>query len=141
MNFFLCLFLLVVSYTTMIVEKTSVSLRANEIVEKYQRELDQHIDDLRHGRAERTFEIQDLADLLHIHPTHLSNTLHQTLGKSPCDMYEGKLLELSKELLANTNQSIGDIARQLYYDPSNFTKFFKTYTGITPKQYRQSLQR
>lgn len=117
----------------------SVSLRTTEIIEKYQRELDKHIDDLRHGRAEKTFEIQDLADLLHIHPTHLSNTLHQTLGQSPCNMYENKLLELSKELLANTHQSIGGIARQLYYDPSNFTKFFKAYTGITPKQYRQSL--
>jgi AraC-like DNA-binding protein len=118
---------------------TPVSLRANEIVEKYQHVLDQHIDDLRHGRAEKTFEIQDLADLLHIHPTHLSNTLHQTLGQSPCDLYENKLLALSKELLSASNQSIGDIARQLHYDPSNFTKFFKAYTGITPKQYRQNL--
>lgn len=114
--------------------------RALEIVEKYQRVLDQHIDDLRHGRAEKTFEIQDLAELLHIHPTHLSNTLHQTLGQSPCDLYENRLLALAKELLEDTHKPVGDIARQLYYDPSNFTKFFKAYTGITPKQYRQNLQ-
>lgn len=118
---------------------TSVSQRAHEIVEQYQRELDQHMDDLRHGRAEKTFEIQEFADLLHIHPTHLSNTLHQTLGQSPCDLYENRLLALAQELLSETRKPVGDIARQLYYDPSNFTKFFKAYTGITPKQYRQRL--
>lgn len=124
----------------MLVEKTNRSLRASEIVDKYRHELDKHIDDLRHGRAEKAFEIQDLADLLHIHPTHLSNTLHQTVGESPCDLYESRLLALSKELLSNKRMPVGDIARQLHYDPSNFTKFFKAYTGITPKQYRKSLQ-
>jgi AraC family transcriptional regulator, regulatory protein of adaptative response / methylphosphotriester-DNA alkyltransferase methyltransferase len=117
----------------------TVSIRAQEIVEKYQQVLDQHIDDLRHGRAEKTFEIQDFADLLHIHPTHLSNTLHQTLGQSPCDLYENRLLALAQELLRDMRKPVGEIARQLYYDPSNFTKFFKAYTGITPKQYRQNL--
>lgn len=56
---------------------------------------------------------------------------------SPCDLYESQLLELSKELLLSTNKPIAEIARQLYYDPSNFTKFFKTYTGQTPKEFRK----
>jgi AraC-like DNA-binding protein len=121
------------------IELSTASIRAQEIVEKYQQVLQAHMEDLRSGRAEKTFEIQDIADMLHIHPTHLSNTLHQTLGQSPCDLYESQLLKLSKELLNDRSKSVGDIARQLYYDPSNFTKFFKAYTGITPKQYRQSL--
>lgn len=123
----------------MIANPSLISIRATEIVDKYQKLLDQHIDDLRHGRAEGTFEINDFAEMLHIHPTHLSNTLHQTLGQSPCDLYENRLLSLAKELLSDLKMPVGDIARQLYYDPSNFTKFFKAYTGITPKQYRQSL--
>jgi AraC family transcriptional regulator, regulatory protein of adaptative response / methylphosphotriester-DNA alkyltransferase methyltransferase len=123
----------------MIANPSLISIRATEIVDKYQKLLDQHIDDLRHGRAERTLEINDFAEMLHIHPTHLSNTLHQTLGQSPCDLYENRLLSLAKELLSDLKMPVGDIARQLYYDPSNFTKFFKAYTGITPKQYRQSL--
>lgn len=116
----------------------AVSLRQQEIVKDYLYQLDKHIDELKAGLAEKTFEIRDLADLLHIHPVHLSNTLHQTLGLSPCDLYEQRLVAISKELLLTSKKSIGEIAHQLYYDPSNFTKFFKKYEGITPRQFRQS---
>lgn len=113
--------------------------RQKEIVKNYLFQLDKHINDLRKGVAESTFEIKDLADLLHIHPTHLSNTINEVLGQSPCDLYEQSLINLSKELLQDSTRPIADIARQLFYDPSNFTKFFKHYEGITPKQFRQSI--
>jgi AraC-like DNA-binding protein len=32
---------------------------------------------------------------------------------------------------------VADIAASLTYDPSNFTKFFKRFAGLTPKQYRE----
>lgn len=117
------------------------SLRAKEIVNNYLLELDKHIHDLKKGVAEKTFEIKDLADLLHIHPTHLSNTVSEVLGQSPCDLYEKRLVTISKELLTSTNKPIAEIARQLYYDPSNFTKFFKNYTGTTPKAFRKENSR
>lgn len=113
--------------------------RPEEIVKDYLLILDQHMAELKAGTADRTFEIQDLADLLHIHPTHLSNTLHERLGQSPCALYEERLTGVAKELLSTTGLSIGAIAAQLYFDPSNFTKFFKNYTGVTPKEYRKSL--
>ncbi len=74
--------------------------------------------------AVKNFEINEFADLLHIHPTHLSNTLSLVLGQSPCDLYEQRLVKVAKELLRETNLPIGDIARQLFYDPSNFTMFY-----------------
>ncbi len=116
----------------------AISLRQKEIVKDYLAQLDKHIADLKNGIAESTFEIKDLADLLHIHPTHLSNTISQVLGQSPCDLYEQRLMKISKELLLETNRSIAEIARQLSYDPSNFTKFFKHFEGITPKQFREA---
>lgn len=118
-------------------DKEPVSLRKQEIVQQYLHELDQHIGDLKAGKAEKTFEIKDLADLLHIHPRHLSNTIHEVLNQSPCDIYEQKLMNISKELILQTNLPIAQIARHLLYDPSNFTKFFKNYAGITPKKFRE----
>lgn len=112
------------------------SARQKEIVKDYLFQLDKHINDLRNGKAENTFEIKDFAGLLHIHPTHLSNTINEVLQQSPCDLYENKLVNLAKELLKDTNLPIAEIARQLFFDPSNFTKYFKRYAGTTPKQYR-----
>jgi len=114
------------------------SIRGREIVIEYLQKLDDHISELREGKAERSLEIQDFAEMLHIHPRHLSNTLHEITGRSPCDLFEERLIKISKELLRASGQTIGSIAHQLHYDPSNFTKFFKNYTGMTPKQFRSS---
>jgi len=113
-----------------------VSARRKQLFHQYLDELGKHIHDLKHGKAVRAFEIRDFAALLHVHPVHLSNTVKEVTGKSTCDWYEEKLLSISKELLLESNLTIAAIAQQLTYDPSNFTKFFKHYTGITPKQFR-----
>ncbi len=94
--------------------------------------------ELKEGKAERVLQIKDLAALLHVHPVHLSNTIKEVTGQSTCQWYEEKILNLAKELLLSTDMSIAQVAAQLTYDPSNFTKFFKHFTGITPKQFRQS---
>ena len=118
-------------------ENKTISARQNEIVASYLQQLDLHLSDLKVGLAEKTFEIKDLADLLFVSPKHLSNTIQEVLGKSPCDIYEERLIEISKELLLTTNKPISHIAQTLTFDPSNFTKFFKSYEGKTPKQFRE----
>jgi AraC-like DNA-binding protein len=118
-----------------------ISARKKEIVNQYFAVLDKHIADLKEGLAERALEIRDLASLLHVHPVHLSNTIKEVTGRSTCDHYEERLLRISKELISGTTLPISRIARQLTYDPSNFTKFFKHFTGITPKKFRDDHSR
>lgn len=113
--------------------------RGVEILRNFLAELTKHIHDLSEGKAEKAFEINDIATLLHVHPTHLSNTISQLTGKSPCDFFEEQLIIVAKKMLLESDRSIADIARTLTYDPSNFTKFFKSYEGITPKQFRSTI--
>lgn len=121
----------------MVKENKNTSVRQREIVTQYLRQLDLHLSDLKAGKAEKTFEIKDLAELLFVSPKHLSNTIQEVTGKSPCDIYEERLLEISRELLLTTHAPVSQIARTLTFDPSNFTKFFKSYEGMTPKQFRE----
>lgn len=120
------------------ISETKNSARPKEIVRQYLNHLDKHIDDLKNGRTNKTLQIKDIAALLFIHPKHLSNTIQNVLGKSPCDLYEERLIKISKELILSSDKPISSIASHLTFDPSNFTKFFKSYTGMTPKKFREA---
>src|SRR6476469_9553224 len=112
--------------------------RSKAITEAYLNELNNHLDELKAGKVTSTFEVKDIAALLHIHPTHLSNTIQEELKRSPGDIYEEGLMEIARELILTTNHSIAEIARQLTFDPSNFNKFFKHFAGTTPKKFRDA---
>ena len=117
--------------------KAPVSARQREIFHQYLEKLDAHLHELKEGRTERVLQIKELAALLHVHPVHLSNTVKEVTGQSTCSFYEQRLLKIAKELLLTTDKKIAEVAMQLTYDPSNFTKFFKQYTGTTPKKFRE----
>ena len=107
-------------------ETPAIRARQHEITSDYLSEIDKHLSDIVEGRATEMFEIKEFADILHIHPTHLSNTIKLTTGHHPCFYFEQK-----------NEESISAIATRLTYDPSNFTKFFKKFAHTTPKQYRE----
>jgi len=113
--------------------------RKQEITNSYFKLMNEHLNDIKHNRIDKVLRLKDIADKLHIHPRHLSNTVKSVTGKSPCYFFENKLIEITKLLLEDNEYSITKIAQKLDYDPSNFTKFFKNYTGQTPTQYRKSL--
>jgi len=115
------------------------STNQQDLTDRYFAEMNRHLDDITCGRADKMHTIKDVANNLHVHPRHLSNTVKAVTGYSPCYFFEGKLIEIAKNLLAQQKLSIKDIAFQMTFDPSNFTKFFKKYTGQTPGAYRAAI--
>lgn len=112
--------------------------RQHEITADFLKELDKHLSDIVEGRTTEMLEIRDIADRLHIHPTHLSNTIKLTTGNAPCYYFEEKIMNIAKSMLEKNEMTINSIATLLTYDPSNFTKFFKRFANQTPKQYREA---
>lgn len=113
------------------------SARQKEITADFLKALDKHIQDIVNGRVDTMYEIKEFAGILNIHPIHLTNTVKLTTGKHPCSYFEERILTAAKQMLSENKMSIASIAQLLTYDPSNFTKFFKRYTGKTPKQFRE----
>jgi AraC family transcriptional regulator of adaptative response / methylphosphotriester-DNA alkyltransferase methyltransferase len=111
--------------------------RQHEITADFRRLVAAHVADVVAGRATEMLEIRDFAGQLCIHPTHLSNTIRLTTGHAPCYFFEAEILDAARQLLRDTDRPVADIAANLTYDPSNFTKFFKRFQGCTPKQYRE----
>jgi len=97
--------------------------RQHEITVDFLNAVEKHIGDVLDNKAEVMWEIRDFADHLHIHPTHLSNTIKLVTGKSPCFFVEEKIMIIAKDLLADHSRSINEIATILTFDPSNFTNF------------------
>ncbi|GAB3557077.1 helix-turn-helix domain-containing protein [Spirosoma fluminis] len=114
-----------------------IAARQHEITADFLAIIDRHLADLVAGRVTEMYEIRDIAGEMNIHPTHLSNTIKLTTGKAPCFFFEEKILDVARTLLRVTQQPIAEIAATLTYDPSNFTKFFKRFQGVTPRQYRE----
>lgn len=115
--------------------------RKNEITEQFLFELDKHLSELQSGEIDVAYEINEFAGLLFINPNHLSDTVSAVLGKSPCAVYEEKILDIAKEFIIHSEMPINEIAQKLDYDASNFTKFFKRHTGKTPIQLRKAFRK
>src|SRR5262245_3339457 len=110
--------------------------RPEQIVQDYRQLIDRHLKELVSGKVERMYEIEDFARELHIHPVHLSNTVQEVTGTSPCGLYQPAILKIAMQLLQDRSLSIHSISLLLDFDPSQFTKWFKKFAGVTPKQYR-----
>jgi AraC-like DNA-binding protein len=115
-----------------------MTTRQEEITKAFLIELDKHLQNIVSGKTDTYFEIQDLAEILNIHPTHLSNTIKETTGKAPCDICNEKTIAIAEKLLENREMTISEVAYKLTFEPTNFTKYFKKHTGQTPSAFRKS---
>lgn len=113
--------------------------RNETIFQNYLAVIDAHLEDVIAGKVDNMFELRDVAQRLFIHPGHLSNVIKEHTGKHPCYFYERKILAIAKRYLEDERYSVAAVARLLTYDPSNFTKWFRNFEGITPSQYRAQL--
>ncbi|WP_336834658.1 AraC family transcriptional regulator [Sphingobacterium siyangense] len=111
--------------------------RSEEITIQYFELLDRHLAELIDGVSIEMLELQDIANILCVSQKHLIKIIQETSGNHPCHFYVQKILTCTKTLLTNSELTISEIAQRLTYDPSNFTKFFKKYEGMSPSQFRQ----
>jgi AraC family transcriptional regulator, transcriptional activator of pobA len=84
--------------------------------------------------------VREFSDYLNVSPNHLHKCVKLTTGKSAQDLLnEMRILE-AKVLLNQTELTIGEIAYKIgNFEPSDFSRFFKSKTNTTPYQYRKSV--
>lgn len=81
--------------------------------------------------------LSSVADELHVNPSYLSMLFRQVTGITFKEYINRIRVEEAERLLSNTDYPIIEIAVACgYSDQSYFTKVFKKYTGLTPRQYR-----
>lgn len=85
--------------------------------------------------------LQDLADHVYISPGYLSHLFMQNLGMPPMEYVRQVRIQTAKTLLMDSSYSIKEIAEKVgYEEQSQLSRAFRQAEGISPFQYRQSLQ-
>lgn len=98
---------------------------------RFQKMVEQHI-------TEHT-KVSHYAAELGLSTKSLNKITKTTIHKTAKDFLDEIHLKQIKRLLINSNDSIKEVAYQSgFEEPSNFYKFFKRHTSITPEQFRSS---
>lgn len=80
-----------------------------------------------------------LAEQFFLHPNYLSRLFKEKTGKNFVEYLTEVRMEKVKELLRTSDCKIIEICAMAGYDnPRYFSKVFKQYTGMTPKEYREA---
>lgn len=78
------------------------------------------------------------ADLLHLAPKYLSSCVKSVTGKPAIERIADRLLAEAERMLLQTNKSVSEVCYHLgFANPSAFGKFFRTHTGIGPREWRK----
>lgn len=81
-----------------------------------------------------------IADAVGVTSGYLSRVFSASEGKTLIHFVSEKKIAKSKQLLEDEKNSIRMIATEIgFSSPSYFIRFFKKFTGVTPKQYREGL--
>jgi len=83
--------------------------------------------------------MSEMASLAGMSSSHFNRRFVEVLGMSPTRFLQALRLEKARQLLATTKDSIGDIAIETgFYDQSHFTRHFRAFMGMTPKDFRKT---
>lgn len=90
---------------------------------------------MRHFEKEK--RVGFYAGQLNVTPQHLSSTVRKVSGKTVSDLIAEIVVADAKAKLRSTSMNIQQISYSLNFpNASFFGKFFKRYTGMSPREYR-----
>lgn len=85
-------------------------------------------------------DMEELCRRFHYGKSRLSAIFREAYGESVMHVYLQSKIELAEKLLRTTEKNIADIAAELQFDsPQYFSRIFRRYTGVCPRDYRTNL--
>ncbi len=91
-----------------------------------------------HAEFNEQISVNYLSEKVHISATYMCVIFKQLMGKTINEYITDVRIDEAKRLLKDTDIKVYDICFKVgYFSPSYFSKVFKKYCGITPKDYRE----
>lgn len=80
------------------------------------------------------------ANELNLSANYFGDLIKKETGKSANEYIRLKLIDAAKAKIFDANKSVSEIAFELGFKyPQHFTRVFKQHTGVTPQEYRSSM--
>ena len=85
----------------------------------------------------RHYNISEIAKMIGMSPRNFNRLFTEAVGMSPKEFVILRKMDLAKDLLSQSNQSITDISFEVGYQSlSKFITIFKKHTGLIPTDFR-----
>lgn len=95
--------------------------------------IQQYVDD----HLDREMTLEELAEVLHLHPNYFSKYFKRHFGMPPLKYVSRKRMDRAKQLLKTTSQSVKEVSAAIGFDDANyFSKTFRREVGFSPSEYR-----
>jgi AraC family transcriptional regulator len=92
-----------------------------------------------HAHAPESVTLSQLAAISGVDPVHLTRTFRRCFGVTPADYVRRLRLEIACRALAETDQSIAEVALEAgYSSQAHLTRAFRARLGSTPARYRRA---
>ena len=89
-------------------------------------------------RLHAPWQVEDMAEIACVSPSHFHRLCKQAIGKSPNQRLIELRMERAKHYLKSSSWLVSDIAIRVgYADAYNFSHAFKKFQGVSPKQFRE----
>ena len=93
---------------------------------------------LMHGNLGHSWTLEELGQQAGLSRSALAERFRNALGDTPLNHLRTLRMQKAMQLLANTRQSLEQIAQAVgYQDAFSFSKVFKRTTGQSPRQFRE----
>lgn len=109
------------------------------VVEQFESALISYI---RSGKAQKYGipSVANFANEQNLSPNYFGDLVKKETGKSAQEFIQLKLIEIAKQRIYDPEVSISEIAYSLGFKyPQHFTRLFKQQVGVSPKEYRESI--
>lgn len=82
--------------------------------------------------------VKMFADKCCLSPNYFGDLVKKETGKTPVEYIQAKVIDIAKEELHSTDDTITEIAYRLGFQSSqHFNRYFKRITGLTPTEFRK----
>jgi AraC family transcriptional regulator, transcriptional activator of pobA len=86
-------------------------------------------------------QVQEYARELNVSPNYLNEVIKSGMNMSAKDYIQQRVTLEAKRLVAFTSKSVKEIGFHLgFEDPSHFSKFFKSHTGLSLQSFKETLE-